>query len=55
MPICPVLKKRNTKSNVMKEFKEAEYVKRTEKNYSYAFKIGVIEEVEIGDLGIKAA
>lgn len=39
----------------MKEVKENEYVKRTQKDYSYAFKISVVKEVEIGELGIKAA
>lgn len=39
----------------MKEVKENEYVKRTQKDYSYAFKISVVMEVESGELGIKAA
>tara|TARA_B110000211_G_scaffold43028_1_gene44933 strand:- start:326 stop:760 length:435 start_codon:yes stop_codon:yes gene_type:complete len=39
----------------MKEKKEYQYVKRTQKDYSYAFKLSVIEEVESGELGIKAA
>ncbi len=38
----------------MKEKKENEHIKRTQKGYSYAFKLGVIEEVESGELGIKA-
>ena len=39
----------------MKEEKENKYVKRTQKDYSYAFKVQVVQEVEIGELGIKAA
>jgi len=39
----------------MKEQKENEYVKRTQKDYSYAFKLSVVQEVESGELGIKAA
>ena len=39
----------------MKENKENEYVKRTQKDYSYAFKLSVINEIETGGLGIKAA
>lgn len=39
----------------MKEDSEIEYVKRTQKDYSYAFKLEVIREVESGELGIKAA
>lgn len=39
----------------MKEETENEYVKRTQKDYSYAFKISVIQEIETGGLGIKAA
>ena len=39
----------------MQEVKENEYVKRTQKDYSYAFKISVVIEVESGELGIKAA
>ena len=38
----------------MKEVKEREYVKRTQKDYSYAFKLAVVNEVESGELGIKA-
>ena len=32
-----------------------EYVKRTQRDYSDAFKLGVVREVESGELGIKAA
>ncbi len=32
-----------------------QYVKRTQKDYSMSFKLRVVEEVERGDLGIKAA
>lgn len=39
----------------MKERKESQYVKRTQRDYSYAFKLAVVEEVESGQLGIKAA
>lgn len=39
----------------MKETKENEYVKRTQRDYSYAFKLSVIREIETGGLGIKAA
>ena len=39
----------------MKECKEAEYVKRTQKDYSMSFKLQVVQEVERGELGIKAA
>lgn len=39
----------------MKESKENQYVKRTQKDYSYAFKLSVVAEVESGELGIKAA
>ena len=39
----------------MKEVIKKEYVKRTQKDYSYAFKLSVVEEVERGELGIKAA
>jgi len=34
---------------------ESQYVKRTQKDYSYAFKLSVVSEVERGELGIKAA
>ena len=39
----------------MKEEKENQYVKRTQKDYSYAFKLSVVEEIENGEIGIKAA
>ena len=39
----------------MKEDKETEYVKRTQKDYSYAFKLSVVSEIENGGIGIKAA
>jgi transposase-like protein len=38
----------------MKEVKENEYVKRTQKDYSYAFKLSIVNEIENGELGIKA-
>jgi len=34
---------------------ENEYVKRTQRDYSYSFKLQVVQEVESGELGIKAA
>lgn len=39
----------------MKNNKESQYVKRTQRDYSYAFKLQVVSEVESGVLGIKAA
>jgi transposase len=39
----------------MKEENESEYVKRTQRDYSYAFKLSVVSEIEKGELGIKAA
>ena len=39
----------------MTKEKENQYVKRTQRDYSYAFKLQVVEEVESGELGIKAA
>ena len=39
----------------MSNTNENEYVKRTQKDYSYAFKLQVVQEVESGQLGIKAA
>ena len=39
----------------MNELTENKYVKRTQKDYSYAFKLSVVSEVESGELGIKAA
>ena len=39
----------------MKEDKESQYVKRTQRDYSYAFKLSVVDEVERGYIGIKAA
>ena len=39
----------------MKEREESQYVKRTQRDYSYAFKLSVVEEVERGFIGIKAA
>lgn len=38
----------------MKEVNEFEYVKRTQKDYSQAFKLSVVKEVESGQAGIKA-
>ena len=34
----------------MKEEKENQYVKRTQKDYSYAFKLRVVEEIENGEI-----
>lgn len=39
----------------MNEENEREYVKRTQCDYSYAFKLSVVKEIENGELGIKAA
>jgi len=39
----------------MKKKNDIEYVKRTQRDYSYAFKMQVIQEVESGLIGIKAA
>ena len=39
----------------MKERVKTEYIKRTQKDYSMTFKLGVVSEVESGELGIKAA
>ena len=39
----------------MKEENEREYVKRTQRDYSYAFKLSVVREVESGYLGLKEA
>jgi transposase-like protein len=37
------------------ESTENQYVKRTQKDYSYAFKLQVVSEVERGELSKKAA
>lgn len=39
----------------MKEETDYQYVKRTQRDYSYAFKLQVVREVESGETGIKAA
>ncbi|WP_229130321.1 helix-turn-helix domain-containing protein [Ancylomarina sp. 16SWW S1-10-2] len=39
----------------MTDIFKSKYVKRTQKDYSMSFKLRVVEEVERGDLGIKAA
>ena len=39
----------------MKKNNDSEYVKRTQRDYSYSFKMQVVEEVESGSIGIKAA
>jgi len=39
----------------MKEDNGSEYVKRTQRDYSYSFKLQLVGEVESGQLGIKAA
>ena len=39
----------------MKKNNDYQYVKRTQRDYSYAFKLQVVQEVETGQLGIKAA
>jgi len=39
----------------MKKKNDSQYVKRTQRDYSYAFKMQVVQEVENGLIGIKAA
>ena len=39
----------------MKERIRTEYIKRTQKDYSLSFKLGVVDEIERGELGIKAS
>jgi transposase-like protein len=39
----------------MKEEFRSEYIKRTQKDYSLSFKLQVVQEVERGELSIKAA
>ena len=39
----------------MRQIDETKYVKRTQKDYTYSFKLQVVQEVEQGELGIKAA
>ena len=39
----------------MKESKEDQFVERSQRDYSYAFKLQVVQEVESGQVGIKAA
>lgn len=39
----------------MSKNEERKYVKRTQRDYSYSFKLQVVQEVESGLLGIKAA
>ena len=39
----------------MKQRNDSQYVKRTQRDYSYAFKLQVVQEVESGVLGINAA
>jgi transposase len=39
----------------MEKQKETKYVKRTQKDYSMSFKLRVVEEIERGELGIKAS
>jgi len=39
----------------MKELKEKEYVKRTQKDYSMSFKLQVVQEIERGELGVTAS
>lgn len=36
------------------ESKEGQYVKRTQKDYTLAFNLQVISEVESGEIGLKA-
>ena len=39
----------------MKKKNDYQYVKRTQRDYTHAFKLQVVQEVEMGQLGIKAA
>ncbi|WP_370634639.1 transposase [Cesiribacter sp. SM1] len=39
----------------MKEGEEHQYVKRTQKDYSYSFKLQVVQEIEKGELSTTAA
>lgn len=39
----------------MKEENDSQYIKRTQRDYSYAFKLQVVEEIESGFIGKKAA
>ncbi len=39
----------------MNKKNDYEYVKRSQRDYTYAFKLQVVQEVETGQLGIKAA
>jgi transposase len=39
----------------MKEREEIQYVKRTQRDYSLAFKLQVVQEIERGHIGLKAA
>ncbi|MBL6444979.1 hypothetical protein JMN32_01570 [Fulvivirga sp. 29W222] len=39
----------------MKKKNDPQYVKRTQRDYSYAFKIQVVREAESGELGLNAA
>lgn len=39
----------------MKKEPEHQYIKKTQKDYSMAFKLGVVQEVESGELGVCAA
>ncbi len=39
----------------MEEQIENKYVKRTQKDYSYSFKLQVVQEIEQGELSVKAA
>lgn len=38
----------------MKQNDDDQYVKRTQRDYSYTFKLSVVKEVETGQIGIKA-
>jgi transposase-like protein len=43
------------KSNVMKEKAQKVYVKRTQKDYSYSFKLQVVQEIESKELSTRGA
>jgi transposase-like protein len=39
----------------MEQAKESQYIKRTQKDYSYSFKLGLVGQIEKGQLSITAA
>ena len=43
------------KSNVMKEKEDSQYIRRSSKDYSYSFKLEIVQQIERGELGLKEA